>query len=103
MGNIGQAIAKRCRLGFDMDVLYYNRSRRQEIEEIYQAKYCSLHELLQNADFIVLMVPRHPETDKMIGKEEFKLMKIQRFLLTAHVVKMLMKKRCMKRLFIKKF
>ena len=75
MGNIGQAIAKRCRLGFDMDVLYYNRSRRQEIEEIYQAKYCSLHELLQNADFIVLMVPHTPETDKMIGKEEFKLMK----------------------------
>jgi|SRR5690625_4711409 len=75
MGSIGQAISKRCHLGFDMDVLYYNRSRKYEVENKYNAKFYSLHELLMESDFIVLMVPALPETEKMIGEKEFNLMK----------------------------
>lgn len=75
MGSIGQAIAKRCHFGFDMDVLYYSRSRKKEIENIYNATYCSLNDLLIESDFVVLIVPLLPETEKMIGEKEFKLMK----------------------------
>lgn len=75
MGSIGEAIAKRCYAGFDMNVLYYNRSRKPEIEKKYEATYLELNDLLQSADYIVLMVPSNPETEKMIGKKEFQLMK----------------------------
>src|SRR5699024_7777165 len=45
MGRIGQAIAKRAHLGFDMDILYYNRSRKPNVETDYSATYVSLEEL----------------------------------------------------------
>lgn len=75
MGSIGEAITKRCRLGFDMDVLYYNRSRKPVVEEKYDAVYCNLNELLNSSDFVVLMVPATSETEKMIGQHAFQQMK----------------------------
>ena len=42
MGRIGEAIAKRAKFGFNMDVLYYNRNRKPEAEEKYGAVYCEL-------------------------------------------------------------
>lgn len=75
MGGIGQAVAKRCYSGFDMEILYYNRSRKPEVEKAYNAIFCDLNNLLQEADFVVLMVPYSKETEKMIGSEQFKLMK----------------------------
>src|SRR5438132_10900579 len=33
MGRIGESIARRGKLGFNMDVIYYNRRRKQEVEE----------------------------------------------------------------------
>lgn len=75
MGNIGQAVAKRCHFGFDMNVLYYNRSRKKEVEYKFNATFCSLQDLLKESDFVVLMVPLLPETEKMIGEKEFNLMK----------------------------
>jgi gluconate 2-dehydrogenase len=75
MGRIGEAVAKRAKFGFDMNVLYYNRNRKQEAEERFGAKYCSLDELLQASDFIVLMTPLTDETYHLIGRREFDLMK----------------------------
>ncbi|MBZ5752711.1 2-hydroxyacid dehydrogenase [Metabacillus rhizolycopersici] len=75
MGSIGNAIAKRAHLGFDMSILYHNRSRNEQAENEYQAQYCNLDELLSKSDFICLMTPHTPETDKMIGEREFDLMK----------------------------
>ncbi|KXH78796.1 D-glycerate dehydrogenase [Sporosarcina sp. HYO08] len=75
MGRIGEAIAKRARFGFDMDLLYYNRSRKPEAEERYGAEYCDLASLLQRSDFVLMMTPLTPDTYKLIGKEEFLLMK----------------------------
>lgn len=75
MGRIGEAIAKRAHFGFDMDVLYYNRSRKQAAEEEYKAKYCTLEELLAESDFVVLMTPLTAETEGLIGMNEFKQMK----------------------------
>ncbi|MGM0874806.1 MAG: 2-hydroxyacid dehydrogenase [Bacillota bacterium] len=75
MGSIGKAIAKRAHLGFDMNILYHNRSRNEQVEHEYNAQYCELDELLRKSDFVCIMTPHTPETDKMIGEREFKLMK----------------------------
>lgn len=75
MGRIGEAIARRAKFGFNMDVLYFNRNRKPEAEEKYGAEYCDLTSLLTRADYIVLMTPLTPETFQIIGEKEFKLMK----------------------------
>lgn len=75
MGNIGKALAKRCALGFDMNVIYYNRSRKEDAEKLYNATFTELDELLKTSDFICLMLPATPETKHIIGKREFDLMK----------------------------
>lgn len=75
MGGVGTAIAKRAHLGFDMQILYHNRSRNEEAENKFGATYCSLDELLQQSDYVCLMTPLTPATKKMIGKREFELMK----------------------------
>ncbi|GAA0370263.1 2-hydroxyacid dehydrogenase [Bacillus horti] len=75
MGRIGEQIAKRASLGFDMEVLYYNRSRKIQVEEKVGAQYVDLSELLTNSDFIVLMTPLTPKTTHLIGAAEFKQMK----------------------------
>lgn len=75
MGSIGRAIAKRGHFGFDMNILYHNRSRKEEIESEFSAEYCELDALLKNSDYVCLMTPYTPETDKMIGERELRLMK----------------------------
>jgi len=75
MGRIGEAIAKRAHFGFDMNVLYHNRSQKREAEEKFAAKYCTLEQLLAKSDFVVLMTPLTKETEGLIGIKEFKQMK----------------------------
>ncbi|WHY86837.1 D-glycerate dehydrogenase [Neobacillus novalis] len=75
MGGIGSAVAKRAHLGFDMEILYHNRSRNRDAEEKYNAMYCSREELLKKSDFVCLMTPLTPKTEKLMGKREFELMK----------------------------
>ncbi|MEK4028600.1 D-glycerate dehydrogenase [Pseudobacillus sp. FSL P4-0506] len=75
MGRIGQAIAKRGHFGFDMEILYHNRSRKLEAENWLNASYVSMDELLAESDFVCLMVPASPETKQLISHEEFKKMK----------------------------
>ncbi|WP_449622570.1 2-hydroxyacid dehydrogenase [Robertmurraya sp. Marseille-Q9965] len=74
MGSIGAAVAKRA-LGFDMKVLYHNRSRKVELESQLGAVYCSLAELVEQADFIVCLTPLTPETRNLFTRDVFKQMK----------------------------
>ncbi|WP_047153023.1 2-hydroxyacid dehydrogenase [Aneurinibacillus tyrosinisolvens] len=75
MGRIGTAVAKRAHCGFDMKILYHNRTRNKEAEEKYMATYSSLDELLKQSDFVCLLTPLSPETKGLIGSREFNLMK----------------------------
>lgn len=75
MGRIGEAVAKRAKLGFDMEVLYYNRNRKHDVEKGLGVKYCELEMLLQKSDFIVLMTPLTKDTYHYIDFEEFNMMK----------------------------
>jgi gluconate 2-dehydrogenase len=75
MGRIGQAIARRA-LGFEMRVLYHNRTRVAEnIERSLKASYATLDALLRESDFVVLQVPYTPETHHLIGADELAKMK----------------------------
>ncbi|MCY8234702.1 2-hydroxyacid dehydrogenase [Priestia endophytica] len=74
MGRIGEGVARRA-LGFNMDVVYYNRNQKPHIEEEIGVTYCELTELLQTSAFIVLLAPGSEETRHMIGTEQFQLMK----------------------------
>jgi glyoxylate/hydroxypyruvate/2-ketogluconate reductase len=75
MGGIGSAVAKRAHFGFDMEIIYHNRSRNEEAEDKYGAVYCSMEDLLKKSDFVCLMTPLTPDTVNLIGKSEFELMK----------------------------
>ncbi|PSL42721.1 gluconate 2-dehydrogenase [Salsuginibacillus halophilus] len=75
LGRIGSEIAKRGRYGFDMNILYHARSRKEDAERDFEAQYCELDDLLARADFIVAMTPLTEETRKMIGREQFQQMK----------------------------
>jgi len=75
MGRIGQAIARRA-AGFEMKVLYHNRTRAaSEVEQQLNATYVTKDELLRQSDFVVLQVPYSRETHHLIGARELKLMK----------------------------
>ncbi|WP_047373867.1 D-glycerate dehydrogenase [Exiguobacterium sp. ZOR0005] len=74
MGRIGEAVARRAR-GFDMDVLYHNRTRRHESESMYGFVYAELDELLTDSDFVIVLAPLTEETRGMIGAAEFGKMK----------------------------
>ncbi|MDV2582102.1 2-hydroxyacid dehydrogenase [Alkalibacillus haloalkaliphilus] len=74
LGSIGQAVAKRA-TGFDMNVIYYNRSRKEDVESQLGVQYTSFDELLEQSDFVVCMTPLTPETDGLFNEETFNKMK----------------------------
>lgn len=76
MGQIGQAIARRS-IGFDMQVLYHNRSRLSEAQEAYanNSQYVSKPALLESADHLIIMLPYSVATHHCIGHQELSQMK----------------------------
>ncbi|MBU8909007.1 2-hydroxyacid dehydrogenase [Desertibacillus haloalkaliphilus] len=82
MGRIGQATAKRA-TGFDMKILYHNRSRNEKAEQELGATYCSLDELLEQADFVVCLAPLTSETKALFSTEAFKEMKSSAIFINA--------------------
>jgi gluconate 2-dehydrogenase len=75
MGRIGEAVARRARLGFRMNVVYHNRRRRPDVEQQWNLTYCTLEQLLQVSDFVLLLTPLTPETRHLMSDREFELMK----------------------------
>lgn len=75
MGRIGSAVARRAHHGFGMPILYHNTRPNPEAERELDARYVSKEELLAQADFVCLMLPLTPATERMIGAREFGMMK----------------------------
>ena len=73
-GRIGQAVARRAR-GFGMEILYHNRSRKEEAERELDARYMQLDDLLEAADFVSIHTPLTPETTHLIGADGLDNMK----------------------------
>lgn len=68
MGRIGQGIARRCRLGFGMEVLFHNRSAVHGLD--FPARQTALVTVLAEADIVVLAVPGGAATHHLIGAPE---------------------------------
>ena len=82
MGKIGQTLARRA-IGFDMNILYHNRSRNMEAEQLYGATYCDLNTLIQQSDYVVIFTPLTEETRNLITLNELKQMKKTAILINA--------------------
>ncbi|ANZ61084.1 3-phosphoglycerate dehydrogenase [Secundilactobacillus paracollinoides] len=77
LGAIGQRLANTCyHLG--MQVLGYNRSFKN-LQHVQQME--DINDVLEQADFVVLLLPLNDETEHMMGKAQFRLMKDTAFLL----------------------
>jgi gluconate 2-dehydrogenase len=75
MGRIGQGIARRAR-GFDMRVLYHNRSRLpQAIEQECGAAYAGFDDLLARADHVMLVLPYSPQAHHLVDASALAKMK----------------------------
>ncbi|MEL1264076.1 D-glycerate dehydrogenase [Pseudoxanthomonas putridarboris] len=75
MGRIGQGIARRAS-GFDMRVLYHNRSRLPEgIERETRATYAGFDDLLSQSDHLVLVLPYSPQAHHLIDAAALAKMK----------------------------
>ena len=72
MGRIGKAIAKRCDYGFDMEVVFYNRSRVEDPG--LPARQVDMAEAMA-ADFVVVAVPGGKATYHLIDAKVLGMMK----------------------------
>ncbi|MFF2446371.1 2-hydroxyacid dehydrogenase [Neobacillus sp. NPDC058068] len=75
MGRIGEKIARRAALGFEMNVLYNSTRRKPDLEEKYGIHYSELNPLLERADFVLVMLPLNESTYHFFGEEQFNRMK----------------------------
>ena len=76
MGRIGQAIARRS-TGFNMRVIYHNRSRLSPEQESYanHAQYVSKEEVVRQADHLMLILPYSAASHHTVGAAELAMMK----------------------------
>ncbi|HLR62754.1 MAG TPA: D-glycerate dehydrogenase [Lentibacillus sp.] len=74
MGRIGEAVARRAK-GFGMSILYHNRSRKESAEQELGAVYREFPKLLQEADFVISLIPLTEQTSEMFNRDAFKTMK----------------------------
>jgi len=82
-GRIGRAVARRAQ-GFDMRVLYWNRTRLTDAEEEAAGpRYANLEQLLREADFISIHVAYDKSTHHLIGATQMELMKPTAFLINT--------------------
>ena len=74
MGRIGKAIAKRAAFGFDMDVVFYNRSKVAD-PGVPARQLETLAEVCGAADIVVMAVPATPDTHHMMDAEAMRHMR----------------------------
>jgi len=74
-GRIGQAVARRAK-AFGMNVIYYQRTRRDKsVDTSDQCFYRPLETLLKLSDVVSIHVPLTKETYHLIGEAQLSLMK----------------------------
>jgi glyoxylate reductase len=75
MGRIGYALAKRCRLGWDMHVLYHDVNRSLRADHDLQAKRVELDDLLAQSDFVSVHTDLNDQTLGLFNRDTFRKMK----------------------------
>jgi glyoxylate reductase len=83
LGQIGKAVARRAS-GFNMRILYHDRNRISESEELeLNATYADLKTILSDADFVSLHVTLTDQTRHLISARELDYMKRTAYLINA--------------------
>ncbi len=75
MGRIGYALARRCRLGWDMKVLYHDVHRSPQAEADLSAAKVDLDTLLSQSDFISVHTDLNYSTRGLFNRDTFRKMK----------------------------
>ncbi len=73
-GNIGMNVAKIAK-GFQMNVLVYDITKKNELSKSIGFRYSELNNLLKNSDIISLHIPYNKFTHHLINKKSISLMK----------------------------
>ena len=73
MGRIGQAVARRCHYGFEMPVIYFNRSQKEVDVPARQVE--TLDALMSQADIVVVTVPGGGSNTNLINAAALAAMK----------------------------
>ena len=82
LGRIGTMVARRAK-GFNMKVVYFNRSRDEAAEKELGIEFLDLDSLLRLSDYVTLHVPLTPETTHLINTERLAKMKPTAFLINT--------------------
>ncbi|MEH7419116.1 phosphoglycerate dehydrogenase [Neobacillus drentensis] len=82
LGAIGREVARRAK-GFGMDILAYDPFPNREYAEQNHIKLVELDELFKSSDFITLHLPLTEQTNGLVGKRQFEMMKNSAFLVNA--------------------
>ena len=83
MGRIGKAVAKRAS-GFEMNVIYHNRTRLPKKEEsVLGVRYVSLENLFKTSDIVSIHSPHTSQTHEIVNLKLFKKMKKTAFLINT--------------------
>ncbi len=85
MGRIGKAAAKRAHFGFDMDIVFYNRSKvdDEETRAMGARQLGSIEEVLAQSDFVSLHCPGGAENRHLINAARLAGMKKGAFLINT--------------------
>ena len=74
LGDIGLEVVKRLK-AFGSTISYNSHSRKEKLEKQYNINYLELDDLLKTCDIITIHTPLTEQTEDMINKEKFKIMK----------------------------
>ena len=75
MGNIGYEMAKRCKLIYQMEVLYCSRTKKPLAEKQLNARRVDFEELIKESDILSLHSTLNDSTKGIFDKAAFKKMK----------------------------
>lgn len=82
-GAIGREVANRARLGLGMRVLAHDPGKTAALFAAYHVASTGLDELLSQSDVVSLHVPLRPETRRLIGPRELRLMRTSAILINT--------------------
>jgi lactate dehydrogenase-like 2-hydroxyacid dehydrogenase len=85
MGRIGKAMAKRAHFGFDMKIVFFNRSRvdDDEVKALGAVQLPTIEAVLAEADFVSLHCPGGAENRHLIDAKRLRAMKRGAFLINT--------------------
>ncbi len=75
LGRIGIEMAKKAKGAYNMDIIYHNRNRNEEAEQLLGARYVDFDTLLAEGDVISVHTNLSDETLHKFNAEAFKKMK----------------------------